>query len=71
MPSKQNTKAIQAWMDAKTDILKVRARKEEHMPERIQQALDKGCARSRQAYILAAIRKALEADGIPEMPDEE
>jgi len=70
MPSKQNTKAIQAWMDEKTDMIKIRARKEERMPERIQMALDKGIAKSRQAYILDAIRKALEADGIPELKDE-
>lgn len=69
MPSKQNTKAIQAWMDEKTDMIKIRARKEERMPERIQMALDKGIAKSRQAYILDAIRKALEADGIPELKD--
>lgn len=69
MPSKQNTKAIQAWMDEKTDMIKIRARKEERMPERIQMALDKGIAKSRQTYILDAIRKALEADGIPELKD--
>ena len=73
MAKKQNTKAIDAWNRENTDLIRIRARKKEHLNERIQMAIDKGCGKSRQAYILDAVRKALEADGIPEIrgPEEE
>ena len=67
MPSKQNTKAIEAWQKENVDRILIKPRKKEHFPERIQLAIEKGAARSRQAYILNAIRKALEEDGIPEL----
>lgn len=69
MPSKQNTQAIDAWNRENTDLIRVRARKEEHMNERIQIAIDRGITKSRQAYILDAVRKALDADGIPKIED--
>ena len=65
MASKQNTQAIDAWNRENTDLIRIRARKEEHISERIQMAIEQGKAKSRQAYILDAIKKALEADGIP------
>ena len=74
MPRKQNIKAIEAWNRENTDLIRIRARKKEHINERIQMAIDKGCGKSRQGYILDAVRKALEADGIPmigEAEDEE
>lgn len=71
MPSKQNIKAIEAWNRENTDLIRIRARKKEHLNERIQMAIEKGCGKSRQAYILEAVRKALEADGIPMIEDEE
>ena len=74
MARKQNTKAIDAWNRANTDLIRIRARKTERKNERIQMAIDKGCGKRRQAYILNAVRKALEADGIPmlgEMEDGE
>ncbi len=69
MPSKQNTKAIDVWNKANTDMIRVRARKEERLNERIQLAIDRGIAKSRQAYILNAVRNALEKDGIPELTE--
>jgi len=65
MPSKQNTQAIDAWNRENTDLIRIRARKEERLNERIQIAIDRGITKSRQAYILDAVRKALEEDGIP------
>lgn len=65
MPKKQNTKVIDAWNRENTDLIRIRARKEEHLNERIQLAIDRGITKSRQAYILDAVRKALEKDGIP------
>ena len=62
MASKQNTQAIDAWNRENTDLIRIRARKDEHLNERIQIAIDRGITKSRQAYILDAIRKALEAD---------
>ena len=69
MPSKQNTQAIDAWNRENTDLIRIRARKEERLNERIQLAIDRGIAKSRQAYILDAVRKALEEDGIPMIED--
>lgn len=69
MTKKQNIKAIEEWNRENTDLIRIRARKKEHLNERIQMAIDKGCGKSRQAYILDAVRKALEADGIPEIEE--
>ena len=69
MPSKQNTQAIDAWNRENTDLIRIRARKEERLNERIQLAIDRGISKSRQAYILDAVRKALEEDGIPMIED--
>lgn len=65
MPSKQNIQAIDAWNRENTDLIRIRARKEEHLNERIQIAIERGITKSRQAYILDAVRKALEDDDIP------
>ena len=69
MASKQNTQAIDAWNRENTDLIRIRARKDEHLNERIQIAIDRGITKSRQAYILDAVRKALEADDIPMIED--
>lgn len=70
MASKQNTKAIHAWTLEHTDMIRFRARKEERLPERLQMVVDQGIAKSKQAYILEVLRKALELDGIPELKEE-
>ena len=69
MASKQNTKAIDAWNRENTDLIRIRTRKEEHLNERIQMAIERGFGKSRQSYILEAVRRALEADGIPVIED--
>ena len=66
MTSKQNTKAIAKWQEDNTDLIRIRTRKAERIPERIQQAVDAGLARSRQAYIIDAVKERLDRDGIPE-----
>ena len=71
MARKQNTKAIDVWQAEHVERIMIKPRKEEHFSERIQLAVDKGCAKSRQAYILDAVRRALEADGIPMIEEEE
>ena len=70
MPSKQNLRAIDAWQKENIERITIKPNKREHISDRIQVAIDRGLAKSRQAYILSAIRKALEADGIPEMEDQ-
>ncbi len=71
MARKQDTKAIDAWQAEHVERIIIKPRKSEHFSERIQMAIEKGCGKSRQGYILEAVRKALEADGIPEIRDEE
>ena len=69
MASKQNTKAIDAWQAENIERILIKPRKNEHISDRIQIAIDRGITKSRQAYILDAIRKALEADDIPMIED--
>ncbi len=70
MASKQNTKAIDTWQAENIEKITVKPHLDEHISERIQIAIDRGIAKSRQAYILDAIRMRLEADGIPTIPEE-
>ena len=70
MPGKQNVKAIDQWNREHTNLIRVRPRKEERLPERVQLAVDRGYAKSKQAYILNALKKVLAEDGIPELRDE-
>ena len=67
--AKQNYEAINKWKSENTERIQILPRKSEHISERIQMAIDQGRAKSRQAYILDAIKKALEADGIPTLED--
>ena len=69
MASKQNLKAIDAWQAENVERIVIKPNKKEHISERIQIAIDRGITKSRQAYILDAIRKALEADDIPMIED--
>lgn len=69
--TKQNYAAINKWKSEKADRIQILPRKEEHIPERIQMAIDAGHAKSRQAYILNAINEALKRDGIPRIENEE
>ena len=62
MPSKQNIKKISEWQETYTDLLRIRVRKEERIPERIQALIDSGKTKSRQSYIIDAILAALERD---------
>ena len=69
MASKQNLKAIDAWQAENVERIVIKPNKKEHISDRIQIAIDRGITKSRQAYILDAIRKALEADNIPMIED--
>lgn len=69
MASKQNLKAIDAWQAENVERIVIKPNKKEHISDRIQLAIDRGITKSRQAYILDAIRKALEADDIPTIED--
>lgn len=70
MPSRQNIQAISKWQEEKTDLIRIRVRKEEHLLDRLQMAIDSGKGKSRQAYIIDAILAALERDGIPAIEQE-
>ena len=62
---KQNYAAISKWKSEKTDRIQILPRKEEQLPARIQQAVDAGLSKSRQSYIIEAVKARLDADGIP------
>lgn len=65
MAKKQDIKAIDAWQSENVERIVIKPRKSDQITERIQIAIDRGIAKSRQAYILDAVKKALDADGIP------
>lgn len=69
--AKQDAKKINEWKAANITRLNIEVRKDSMILERIQLAVDSGKAKSRQAYIIAAIRAALEHDGIPEIKQNE
>lgn len=69
--AKQDAKKINAWKAANITRLNIEVRKDSGILERIQAAVDAGVAKSRQAYIVEAIRAALDRDGIPEVEQEE
>lgn len=66
MTSKQNTKKIEEWKRNNVTRIHLELRNDSGIPERIQQAVDAGLARSRQAYIIDAVKERLDRDGIPE-----
>ncbi len=69
MASKQNLKAIDAWQAENIERIVIKPNKKEHISDRIQIAIDRGITKSRQAYILDAVRKALDEDNIPMIED--
>ena len=70
MSSTQNFRAIDDWQRENVERIVIKPNRKQHVSDRIQIAIDQGLAKSRQAYILSAIQKALEEDGIPEIDDE-
>ena len=70
MSSKQNFRAIDDWQRENVERIVIKPNRKQHVSDRIQIAIDQGLEKSRQAYILSAIQKALEEDGIPEIDDE-
>ena len=69
MAKKQDIKAIDAWQSENVERIVIKPRKSDHISERIQIAVDRGITKSRQAYILDAIKKSLADDGIPTLED--
>ena len=63
--AKQDVKKINAWKAANITRLNIEVRKDSGILERIQMAVDSGKAKSRQAYIVEAVKDALNRDGIP------
>lgn len=65
MPSKQNIKAIGEWQAENVERIVIKPRKSDRISERIQVLIDKGTTKSKQAYIIEAIKEKLEKDGLP------
>lgn len=64
MPSKQNIEKINAWKAENVDRIVIQPRKEKRIPERLQAAVNRGKASSKQEYIITAIEAALKRDEI-------
>ena len=64
MPSKQDTKKIDAWKAQNVDRIVIEPRKDKLLPARLKAAVEAGKATSRQEYIITAIEEALSRDGI-------
>ena len=69
MARKQNLKAIDAWQAENIERIVIKPNTKEHISDRIQSAIERVITKRRQAYILDAVRKALEADDIPMIED--
>lgn len=69
--AKQNIEAIAKWQKENTDFIRFRARKELHLPERAELAVQAGIANSKQDFYIKAILEKLERDGIPMIEDNE
>ena len=69
--AKQNIAKINEWKAAKVTRINLELRNDSGLVQRIQEAVTQGKAKSRQAYIIEAVRAALERDGIPEYRPEE
>lgn len=67
---KQNIQKINEWKAAKVTRINLEFRNDTGIVQAIQSAVDTGKAKSRQAYIIEAVRGALEKDGIPIVPPE-
>lgn len=65
MAKKQNSQSIIAWQKENTELIRIHARKDERLSERIAHAVEDGRDKSRQSYILNAVRARLEAEGYP------
>ena len=68
---KQNIAKINQWKAAKVTRINLEFRNDTGLIQRIQEAVAQGKAKSRQAYIIEAVRAALERDAIPEFQPEE
>ncbi|MBQ8507958.1 MAG: hypothetical protein IJ466_11095 [Clostridia bacterium] len=69
MPYKQDPQSIEAWQKENVERITIKPNKKKHITERIQLAIDMGVAKNRQNYIVEAILKQLDADGIPEIEE--
>jgi len=68
--SKEQMERIAKYQKEYNEQILIKPRKEDKISDRIQLAIDRGIAKSKQAYILNAIHRALEADGIPLLNDD-
>ena len=59
---KQNLAAIDAWQAENVERITVKPRREDRISEQIQTLIDRGVARSRQDYIINAVKVALAND---------
>lgn len=61
--AKANIEKINQWKAANITRINLEVRNDTGIMEAIQSAVSAGCAKSRQAYILNAVREALRRDG--------
>lgn len=58
----KKTQYNDAWKKENTDFIRIFPRKDKNIPARIEAQVNRGKAKSRQDYILKAIRESLEQD---------
>ena len=59
---KQNLAAIDAWQAENVERITIKPRKEDRISEQIQTLIDRGVTKSRQVYIINAVKVALAND---------
>ena len=70
MSAKQNIKKIEEWKRSNVTRIHLEVRNDTGIAQRIQQAVDAGLSKSRQSYIIEAVKARLDADDIPAVEDE-
>lgn len=63
---KQNVKRIDEWQAQNVERLVIKPRLEDNISTRIDALIEKGIAKSRQSYIIDAIKAQLQKDEKPE-----
>ena len=64
MTSKQDLKKIDEWKAANVDRIVIQPRKALRLPQRLQEAVSRGEAASKQEYIIKAVEAALARDEV-------
>ena len=62
--TKKQMEYISQYREEHYDQVRIQVSKDEHLPELLNIAIERGIAKSKSSYILEAVKKQLKEDGI-------